>query len=274
MAYEYQPTNPMNAFAQSFQFVDQLRQRQAAEQQARLQQEQQAQRQATLQQSIQNIRTNPSPQAIADFYLQFPEMKQEFDAYRGALAEGDKSTLTAAARAAIIAQRSGQSSAGVFRQYAEAAKNGNNAALAKQFEDAAMMAEQSPEGADLTTRMFYQGIDPEGYKAIFEGPYDTAFIKEIVAEGLKPGTPEFQAALKQKREGDPYVVVPGIGLYRRADVEAAAEGDSLRPAIPEAAINYLRQNPNTRDLFDKEYGNGASNRILGGASGNASGGFR
>lgn len=266
--------NPMAAFGQAFQFVDGLRQRQAAEQQKQMELEQQRQRQQMLSQSIQNIRTNPSPQAIADFYLQFPEMKASFDSYRGALAEGDKTTLTGAAREAIIAQRAGQSSAGVFRKYAEAAKSSNRMDLAKQFEDAAAMADVSPEGADLTTRMFFQGVDPEGYKSIFEGAYDTAFLKELVAEGLKPGSREFQDALKKKREGDAYIVVPGIGLYNRKDVEAAAEGASLRPAIPDGAVKLLIQNPSLRGDFDKKYGPGAADRILGGAGSNASGGFR
>jgi len=275
--YQYQPVDTMRAFAQGFQFTDALRQRREQEQAQQQQIAQQQQRQASLQQAIQNIRTNPSPDAIAEFYLQFPEMKDQFDAYRGALGEGDKTTLTSAAREAIVAQRSGQSPAPVYRRYAEAAKNSGRMDIAKQFEDAAVMAETSAEGADLTARMFFQGVDPDGYKAIFEGQYDTAFLKELVAEGLEPGTPEFQQALKEKREADAFIIVPGIGLYRRADVERAAQGQTLAPAIPEVAAQALIREPARAAEFDKKYGAGASARILGNTGGggsNATGGFR
>lgn len=274
MVYVYQPTDTMGAFAQGFQFTDALRQRQAAQQKAEMEAQQKQQRQASLQQAIQGIKSNPTPQAFADFYLQFPEMEEQMKSYRSTLADGDKATLTGAAREAIVAQRTGQSPAPVYRRYAEAAKNSNRPDLAKQFEDAAAMAESSADGADLTARMFYQSIDPNGYKAIFEGQYDTAFLKELAAEGLEPGTPEYQAALKAKREGDPFIVVPGIGLFPKDQVMAAVEGQSIAPAIPEAAAKFLIQNPKLRDDFDKKYGPGAADRILGGTASNGGGSFR
>jgi hypothetical protein len=73
----------------------------------------------------------------------------------------------------------------VFKRYAEAARNSKRPDLAKQFDDAAAMAEASPEGADLTTRMFYQGVDPEGYKSVFgqtERIQNFEFFKEQVGE--------------------------------------------------------------------------------------------
>jgi hypothetical protein len=201
MPYVYQETNPLQAFSQGYGLVRGIQKDQLAQQQAEQQAEAQQQRGVALQQAITNIRTNPSPEAIAEFYLQFPEMKEQFDAYRGALAEGDKGTLSAAAREALIASKTGRPAADVFRRYAAAAQNSRNPALAKQFEDAAAMADASPEAAELTTRMFYQGIDPDGYKAVFgsDVQLDTAQIKNLIAEGLTPGTPEFQTALKEER---------------------------------------------------------------------------
>lgn len=185
MVYVYQPTDTMGAFAQGFQFTDALRQRQAAQQKAEMEAQQKQQRQASLQQAIQGIRANPTPQAFADFYLQFPEMDEQMKSYRSTLADGDKATLTGAAREAIVAQRTGQSPAPVYRRYAEAAKNSNRPDLAKQFEDAAALAEASPEGADLTAKMFYQSIDPDGFKEVFgqtERIQNFEYFKEVAGE--------------------------------------------------------------------------------------------
>lgn len=44
--------------------------------------------------------------------------------------------------------------------------------------------------------------------------------------------------------------------------------------IPPAAIDYLRQHPETKDAFNQKYGAGAADRIMGGGAGNGAGNFR
>jgi len=148
------------------------------------------QRQQQMQAAIQDLRTNPTTEKFADFYLQFPEMKEQVDTYRSTLGEADKTTLTSAAREATLAQKSGKTDevAAIFDRYATAAENARRPDLAKQFKDAKRFVEVNPEGADLAVKMFYQGVDPEGFKAL-QGPdsatsfqKDFAFIKETFGE--------------------------------------------------------------------------------------------
>jgi hypothetical protein len=272
MTYVYQPTNPLQSFAQGFEVMQGMRNQRAEQEQMQAQQ----QRQQSLQAAIQNIRTNPTPQALADFYLQFPEMKDGMAQYQSTLNEADGTTLKGAAREAIIALRTGNDPAAVYERYAVAAENSRRPDLAKQFRDAAATAQASPEAADLTARLFFQGVDPDGYKTIYsDAMYDTPFLKELRAAGFEPGTKEWNDELARRREGDLGIVVPGVGLFLKDDVEAASagRGGDVTPSIPEGAVKMLIQNPNLRSDFDKKYGKGASDRVLGGAGSNASGNF-
>lgn len=267
--------NPLDAFTQSFQLVRGIQDDNAARRQAQQQQIQQESRQRDLQKAIQDLRTNPSPEAMAEFGLAFPEMKEEMEGYFKTLDAGKKATQVGAARDALIAQRAGGDVAGVFERYAVAAENSRDPQMAQVFRDAAELAKVNPDAAAETARIHLAFADPDAYKLVYDNSmYDTATIKELVAEGLQPGTPEFQQALREKREGDPWVAVPGVGLFLRKDLESAAAGGQAAPAIPEGAVKMLIQNPNLRGEFDKKYGKGASDRVLGGGSSNATGSFR
>ena len=147
-----------------------------------LRQQQQAQeRQKAMQAAIQDLRTSPTQEKFADFYLRFPELKEQMDAYRSTLGEGDKTTLASAAREATLTQKAGRTDevAAIFERYATAAENSNRPDLAKQFKDAKRFAESYPEGTDLAVKMFYQGVDPDGFKALEGADAGTTFQKDF-----------------------------------------------------------------------------------------------
>jgi len=127
------------------------------------------------------------------------------------------------------------------------------------------------------SRRLLATADPDAYKLLYDNSmYDTPFLKELLAANLKPGSAEWNEALRVKREGDPWIGVPGVGLFLRKDLEAASAGGQVEapPSIPEGAIKMLIQNPSLRGDFDKKYGAGAADRVLGGGGSNATGGFR
>ncbi len=168
--YNLNIPNPIESVLKGVMVGQQMRQQQAAQE-----------RQKVLQSAVQDLRANPTPDKFADFYLQFPELKEQMDAYRGALGEGDKTTLTSAAREATLAMKAGKTDdvAGIFERYAEAAKNANRPDLVKQFQDAGRFVKSYPDGADFAVRSFYQGVDPDGFKALQGADAGTSFQKDF-----------------------------------------------------------------------------------------------
>jgi len=161
--YNYSIQSPALAVLQSLQLQGAMQQQQDA-----AAQREQAQRRAqAVQAAIQSAAADPSPQNIARIYLEVPEAQQQIEAYRTALASGDRGSLLGAAREAIVAGQLEGDVAGVFDRYAQAAENSNRPDLARQFRDAQRVAQQSPEAAALTARQFYYGVDPEGYDKLY-----------------------------------------------------------------------------------------------------------
>lgn len=279
MVYQYQPVNPLNAFAQSFQLVRGIQDDNARRQQEQVAQQQAMKRQRDLQGAIANLRMNPSPEAIAEFGLQFPEAKEQIEGYFKTIGEAKQSTQKQAMSEVIIAQRTGRLDQipVILERFAVAAENARDPAMAQEFRDAAEFAKQNPEAAAETAKLRFGMVAPDEYKLIFDNSlYDTAKIKEVLAEGLEYGTPEFQARMKELNDEDPIVNVSGVGAFsREAIMEAIRSGQgSVTPLVPEEAVRALIQNPSRRDEFDRKYGKGASDRYLGGGGSNATGNFR
>ena len=173
----YNVQSPSQAFAQSYQFVNNIRQQKA-----------QQNRQQAMQQAIETIRTNPNPQNLAEIYLQFPELKEAGDAYTQTLAEPEINAERDAAQKGMLLVNSGRADelADFYSQRAEAAANSGMDGLAKKFADAAQFAESNPEEAGMMTRMKYFSMDEQGYKTLFDSKAgdpttlqkDFAFIEE------------------------------------------------------------------------------------------------
>lgn len=179
MVYAYQPVNPMGAAIQGYQFVQGIRQNQAAQQQAEMQMQQQAARQRDLQQAVQDLRRDPSPERIAEFGLMFPEMKEQMDSYFSTLSDAKKATQIEATQRAVLAARTGGDVAAVFDEYATAAENARDFETAKEFRDAAEFARQNPEAAAESARIRLAFTDQDAYKAVYASEDPTAFQKDF-----------------------------------------------------------------------------------------------
>jgi hypothetical protein len=103
---------------------------------------------------------------------------------------------------------------------------------------------------NFAARSLYNAIDPEGYKLIADSAVklDTSTIKELVAEGFVPGTPEFKAALTRERT-KVTTTLPGGGFYSGSE-EGLTRILGGQPAPANVQKGPPRQ-PTTKEEFDK-----------------------
>jgi hypothetical protein len=212
--YSINVPNPTAGFLQGMQIGQAMRAQEAERQKAQAA----AQRAQLFRQRVLEIRNNPSPDQIDKLYFDFPEMKEQLDVFSARISEADKRTYGDFSVQAILARQAGKSDeevAAIYRQAADAAKASGRNDLFQQFSAAAETA-KNPEGNDdLAARILLNKLNPDVYKMIYaQTGGDTTFIKELVAEGLTPGTPEFKEALRTRRTQERFTgVVPGYGFY-------------------------------------------------------------
>lgn len=269
--------SPEEAFVSSIKTVDALRER-----------DKQKKRLADMELAMRELQKDPSPKQFADFYLRFPEARQQVEAYQKTLSDADKNIILDAGQEFFLLNRSGDPTKvlSAFDSRIEALNNSGRKDMAETFKRARRLYEiapdqQSRENVIVTAINSAGGL--EAHEKIWNYPStgETPFIKELIAEGLKPGSPEFQQALREKRARDQLIVVPNVGLFDPAKVTNAIDAGKteIKPQIPQKVIDYLIKNPDTRDLFDKRYGTpknpNPSAQILGGQTSTApSGSFR
>lgn len=134
-------------------------------------------------------------------------------------------------------------------------------AMAQQRVDAYRNAGKEREAQEAEAMLKAWELDP--------GVIERALVLDIAT-----GDPELYKNLFAKTE-KPYEAVAGVGIFLKRDIERAiAAGESVvQPSIPQGAIDKLKANPAMRGAFDAKYGAGSAAKVLGGGSGNATGGF-
>jgi len=115
-----------------------------------------------------------------------------------------------------------------------------------------------------------------------EGPELTPAEKKLIVAGIDPKGPEGLRILRNVAAADGIIAVTGPRgtTYVQAGDIVGVNGASPPPTapapqdIPAKAIADLRAGKGTAAEFDQIFGQGAAQRVLGGGSGNATGGFR
>lgn len=201
----------------------------------------------------QEVAKNPTPEKLSALYAKYPLYGADLDRFSKSLASNDRRTYGSTLNDAIIAKDSGKTPeevASIYTRGAEAARNSNRIDIAEKFDAAAKIALNSSMDDNFAARSLYNAIDPEGYKLIADSAVklDTTTIKELVAEGFVPGTPEFKDALKRERTKIT-TTLPGGGFYSGSEegLTAILGGQPL----PSNLQKGPPRQPTTKEEFDK-----------------------
>lgn len=216
--------------------------------QARAQRDQkiaQQSRQAQYAQWIERLKVDRSPPTLMEFNLAFPEMADAIKKAFEPLDEASKQARLGYATQALSALERGD---------AETAKTMANElyTAAKNTPGQEQFAEELKFGIEL------MDTKPD-------------ILKVGLSNGIFNGDQKRYETFYKREKEQPYVVVPGVGLFLRRDIDAAiAAGDkgsvtdpNVRPKVPQAAIDDLRKNPGTAAQFDEVFGPGAAAAALG-----------
>lgn len=151
-----------------------------------------ARRKQQMQVDLQALQADPSPQSYANFYLRYPEMKEQLDAYRTTLGDADRNVLLGGARELMGAVQAGRDDLidQVFDKHISALKESSRPDLAKQFEEAKQFYKLDPKAGQFAVRSLFQSLDPDGYKALADGgdPLDKQYALDVKLYGPEEAT--------------------------------------------------------------------------------------
>lgn len=216
--------------------------------QARAQRDQkiaQETRQQQYAQWVERMKVDRSPPTLVEFNLAFPEMADAIKKAFEPLDEANKQSRLGYSTQVLSALDRGDTDTAksIANELLTAAKNTpGQEQFAKELEFGLGLMDTNPEPLKVGLAVAISTLNPELYKTLY----------------------------KRDKE-QPYVVVPGVGLFLRRDVDAAvAAGErggvsdpNVRPKVPQAAIDDLRKNPGTAAQFDEVFGPGAAAAALG-----------
>ena len=210
-----------------------------------------------MKQDLADYQSAPNPQKLANLHLNYPSLKGSLDAYTQTLSDADKRTTTDFATQAFGLNRAGKTDQvlGLFDTYINAATESGRPDMARVLKDSKKTFEtiEDPAAREALIGSVLAGTGKEGldlYDKIWASnlDLDTSVIKNIVALGFKPGTPEFQAELRKQM--DKITITRPDGTFIQGTPEEIREvlGQTGGKVIPRVSTKEeaMRLPPGTR----------------------------
>ncbi len=253
--------SPQEAFTNTIKLREYYLQQQKAAEDARLAKEKTVQMEA----EMKDYTSAPTPQKLANLYLNYPSLKGGLDSYTQTLSDADKRTTTDFATQAFGLNRAGKTDQvlGLFDTYIKAATDSGRPDMARVLTDSkktfenvensvapnevlqtrealigSVLAGTGKEGLDLYEKIWKSDID-----------LDTSMIKNVmVLTGSKPGTPKFDAEFRKQMDKITITRPDGTFIQGTPDEIREVLGQTGGQVIPRVSTKEeaMRLPPGTR----------------------------
>ena len=221
-------------------------------------QEKEAEEAQRMKQDLEDYKSAPTPQKLANLQLNYPSLKSSLDAYTQTLSDADKRTTTDFATQAFGLNRAGKTDqvVGLFDTYIKAATESGRPDMARVLTDSkktfetiedqdarealigSVLAGTGKEGLDLYDKIWKSNID-----------LDTSMIKNVmVLTGSKPGTPKFDAEFRKQMDKITITRPDGTFIQGTPDEIRDVLGQTGGKVIPRVSTKEeaMRLPPGTR----------------------------
>ena len=221
-------------------------------------QEKEAAEKLRMKQDLEDYKSAPTPQKLANLHLNYPPLKGSLDAYTQTLSDADKRTTTDFATQAFALNRAGKTDQvlGLFDTYINAATESGRPDMARVLKDAKKTFEtiEKPEAREALIGSVLAGTGKDGldlYDKIWKSniDLDTSMIKNVmVLTGSKPGTPEFNAEFRKQMDKVTITRPDGTFIQGTPDEIREVLGQTGGKVIPRVSTKEeaMRLPPGTR----------------------------
>lgn len=166
MVYQYQPVNPLDAFAQSFQMVRGIQDDNTRRQQEQVAQQQAQATQAAFAQDVQAWQQNPSREGWAQLQFKYPQLAERAKPLAEVYGERGKSAIIGVGTQFLSAQ--GDARRGILENAVEAAKNSRIPEVVGVLEEALKVYDTDPAAAEVIVRTALIREDGDLYDSLFK----------------------------------------------------------------------------------------------------------
>jgi hypothetical protein len=247
--YRLNLPSPFEAFSQGMQIGAarrQIERERAAEEEKR----RKAEEAAKMREEISAWTRNPTPDGFNELIGKYPEAFEQLSKMQKFYSDTDSNMLTNLSAQALAAHR-----------------NKRPEQVVSLIDERIRAYDGNPEMVKMLTDLKTGYLDPN----LDEKAKESAIATSLIVHGGEQGKRIYDTTFKQT---DPWVAVAGVGVFSRTQLEQAfakaeEEGKGtveLPPAVPQEAVDLLKNGDVTPEVFDKRFGSGAAAKVLGGGS--------